>query len=149
MTRITIGSRVSLHFSLSLTDGTVADSSFGGEPVSVVIGDGSLDRGLELALIGLRPGDHQTLTLMPGQAFGMPDPAAVNHVPRDSFPAGMAPEPGQIIGFSTPDGQEIAGAVIEVGDEEVEVDFNHPLAGREIVFEVEILSVEDPGEEQR
>ena len=141
---IAMGSRVTLHYAIRLADGTPVDSSFDAEPLSLTLGDGSLDRGLELALLGLRPGERQTLTLMPGQAFGLPDPAAVNHVPLEAFPPDLQPEAGQVIGFTTPDGLEVAGTVVAVGDEDVEVDFNHPLAGREIVFEVEILAVEDP-----
>ncbi len=142
--QITIGSKVTMHFALRLTDGTVADSSFDDEPVSFVVGDGALDKGLELALIGLRPGDRQSLTLMPGQAFGTRDDTALQWVDRDSFPADMALEEGQIIGFTGQAGEDIAGAIIELQDRRVRVDFNHPLAGREIEFEVEILSVENP-----
>jgi FKBP-type peptidyl-prolyl cis-trans isomerase SlpA len=134
-----------MHYALRLADGTLADSSFDDEPVSFVVGDGALDKGLELALIGLRAGDRQVLTLMPGQAFGVRDEAALQWVGRDRFPADMQLEKGQIIGFSGEQGAaDVAGAVIEIEEDRVRVDFNHPLAGREIVFEVEILSVENP-----
>ena len=143
--QITIGSKVTMHYALRLADGTLADSSFDDEPVSFVVGDGALDKGLELALIGLRAGDRQVLTLMPGQAFGVRDEAALQWVGRDRFPADMQLEKGQIIGFSGEQGAaDVAGAVIEIEEDRVKVDFNHPLAGREIVFEVEILSVENP-----
>ncbi len=142
--QITFGSKVTLHFSLKLADGMLVESSFDDQPETVVIGDGSLDHGLEMALIGLCPGDRQTLTLMPGQAFGERDPAAIHAVPRTQFPADMVLEPGQIIGFSDEQGGEVAGAVLALDDKEVRVDFNHPLAGREIIFEVEILAVENP-----
>jgi FKBP-type peptidyl-prolyl cis-trans isomerase SlpA len=142
--QITIGSKVTLHFALRLKDGWVAESSFEDEPVTFTMGDGTLDKGLELALYGLRPGDRQTLTLMPGQAFGERDPAAVQQVARQRFPADMRLERGQVVGFSGEDGSEIAGTVLEVRDDAVKVDFNHPLAGREIEFEVQILGVENP-----
>jgi FKBP-type peptidyl-prolyl cis-trans isomerase SlpA len=142
--QITIGSRVSMHFSLKLSDGMPVESSFDDQPLSFVVGDGTLDRGLELALIGLREGDHQVLTLMPGQAFGARDEAAVQRVEKSRFPADMQLEPGQIVGFSGPDGEEIAGAVLEVQAQHVKVDFNHPLAGREIVFETRIIEVTNP-----
>jgi len=141
--QITIGSKVTMHFALRLADGTVADSSFDNEPVSFVVGDGMLDKGLELALIGLGAGDRQTLTLMPGQAFGARDDAVLQWLERDRFPPDMALEKGQIIGFTGQAGEDIAGAVIEIEDQRVRVDFNHPLAGREIEFEVEILSVDN------
>ena len=142
--QITIGSKVSMHFALRLADGTVADSSVDNEPVSFVVGDGSLDKGLELALIGLGAGDRQTLTLMPGQAFGAREDAALQWLERDQFPPDMALQEGQIIGFAGQAGEDVAGAVIEMQDQRVRVDFNHPLAGREIEFEVEILSVDNP-----
>ena len=161
--QITIGSRVTMHFSLKLADGMPVESSYDDEPITFVVGDGTLDKGLELALIGLRPDDRQVLTLMPGQAFGQRDAAAVQMLPRTEFPADMPLAPGQIIGFTTQtvepgqqqqsvarsadpgqNGEELAGAVLEVGQDQVKVDFNHPLAGREIVFDVHILAVENP-----
>ena len=142
--QISIGSRVTMHFALRLKDGMVVESSFDDEPISFVVGDGTLDKGLELALIGLRPGDRQTLTLMPGQAFGMRDESALQLVPRNKFPAEINLEAGQIIGFTGERGEELAGAVVEVQEQQVKLDFNHPLAGREIEFEVQIINAEAP-----
>ena len=133
-----------MHFALRLADGMLVESSFDDEPVSFVVGDGTLDKGLELALLGLVADDKQTLTLMPGQAFGRRDEAALQRVPKAQFAEDMLLEQGQIIGFSSEDGEEVAGAIIEIEDDHVQVDFNHPLAGREIEFEVHILAVENP-----
>jgi len=141
---ISVGCRVTMHYALRLADGMEADSSFGEEPATFVMGDGTLDEGLELALYGLRPGSLQTLTLIPGQAFGARREEAIQWMDRAVFPADISPEPGQIVGFSDEHEQEIPGAVLEVLDDQVKVDFNHPLAGREIIFEVEILDVEYP-----
>jgi FKBP-type peptidyl-prolyl cis-trans isomerase SlpA len=137
-----------MHFSLALADGMQVESSYGEEPVTFVVGDGTLDKGLELALIGLRPGDKQALTLMPGQAFGQRHDTAVQWIPRAQFPRDLQPEPGQIIGFSGENGEELPAAVLEVAADRVRVDFNHPLAGREIVFDVQILAVENPTDQQ-
>jgi len=142
--QIGTGSRVTLHFAIRLADGMLVESSFDDEPVSFVIGDGTLDKGLELALLGLVAGARQTLTLMPGQAYGRRDEAALQQVRKAQFPEDMLLEPGQIIGFTSEDGEEMAGAIVETGGEYVKVDFNHPLAGREIEFEVHILAVENP-----
>jgi FKBP-type peptidyl-prolyl cis-trans isomerase SlpA len=133
-----------MHFSLKLADGMVVESSFDDEPITFRVGDGTLDHGLELALIGLREGDHQTLTLMPGQAFGRRDEGAIQGVDRGLFPDDMELRAGQIVGFSGVDGEELAAAVLEVDEEQVRVDFNHPLAGREIIFETRILAIEAP-----
>ena len=131
-----------MHFALRLTDGMVVESSFDNEPITFVVGDQTLDKGLELALIGLRPGDRQTLTLMPGQAFGTRDESALQLVPEDQFPPDIDLMEGQIIGFTGENGKELAGAVIEIMDRQVKVDFNHPLAGRQIEFEVQIIDVD-------
>ena len=142
--QITIGSSVTMHFSLALADGMLVESSFNDQPVSFVLGDGSIDKGLELALIGLVAGARQRLTLMPGQAFGERDESAIQSIPKSRFPEYMDLEPGQIIGFSGENGEEVAGAIVAIEDQEVTVDFNHPLAGREISFDVQILNVVNP-----
>ena len=133
-----------MHFSLKLADGMLVESSFEEQPHTFVVGDGSVDSGLELALIGLRPNETQTLTLAPGQAFGQRDESAVKWLPKTDFPPHIQLEPGQIIGFTVADDEDLAGAVLEIDEGRVKVDFNHPLAGREIIFEVQILAVENP-----
>ena len=138
------GSEVLMHFTLSLADGTVADSTREGEPLRFVMGDGTLIEGLELVLYGLKQGDRQCLSIEPRDAFGFPDEDNIHTMPRSEFPADMQLEPGVIIGFTTPSGEEVPGAIQEVEGDEVVVDFNHPLAGHEVIFDVEILEVK-PG----
>ena len=138
------GSEVLMHFTLSLEDGMVADSSRDGEPIRFVMGDGSLIQGLELVLYGLKVGDRQRLDIAPQDAFGFPDQDNVHWLDRDQFDADMPLEPGTIIEFETPSGQTAPGSVRELLDDQVEVDFNHPLAGHEITFDVEILEVKPP-----
>ncbi|MBI5462899.1 MAG: peptidylprolyl isomerase [Gammaproteobacteria bacterium] len=140
------GSRVRLHVALTLADGTVAESTFDSEPLELVIGDGTLVKGLEIALYGLRPGQRQTLTLHPDQAYGARDAEAVGWLPREQFPADMPLQPGTLVGFVGPQGEEVAALVLAVEAERVQIDFNHPLAGKPIVFETEILAVEPPAE---
>ncbi|MDX2456687.1 MAG: FKBP-type peptidyl-prolyl cis-trans isomerase [Gammaproteobacteria bacterium] len=134
-------STVTLHLSLMLKDGTVAESTLDDEPLTFTMGDGSFAEGLELGLYGLRPGDTQRLELYPEQAFGLHDPGKVHPLPRTDFDAEMALEPGLIIGFNTPGGEELSGTIITFDDVTVEVDFNHPLAGRVVIFDVEIIDV--------
>ena len=135
------GSRVTLHFSLALEDGTEAVSTFGEDPLEFTMGDGTLRPGMELALYGLKSGDRQTLTLEPEQAYGYHDEEKIHDIDREQFPNGISLEAGQIIGFTMPNGDETAGMIIELDENEVVVDFNHPLAGKEVVFEVEVLEV--------
>jgi FKBP-type peptidyl-prolyl cis-trans isomerase SlpA len=133
-----------MHFSISLPDGTEAASTFEDEPTTFVMGDGTVSEGLELALYGLVAGDTQSLTLKPDQAFGPRDEAKVQPMPRANFSPEMDLEPGLIIGFTTPDGNEVAGIVQEVKEQDVVMDFNHPLAGMEVIFRVEVLEVTTP-----
>jgi FKBP-type peptidyl-prolyl cis-trans isomerase SlpA len=141
--QIVPGSRVTLHFRLGLTDGSEAISTFGEDPATVTVGDGSLSEGLEIALYGLSAGDRQTLTLTCQQAFGERDPAKVQQMPRDRFPEDMELRKGLAIAFETEAGEETAGIIEDAGEERhVLVDFNHPLAGQEVVFTVQILAVE-------
>jgi FKBP-type peptidyl-prolyl cis-trans isomerase SlpA len=132
-----------MHFALSLADGTEAISTFGDEPLEFTWGDGTLRPGLELALLGLRAGDEQTLTLLPEQAYGLHDDALVHDMPRADFPDLIDPEVGQIIAFASPTGEETAGSIRAVDGETVSVDFNNPLAGHDVVFRVLILDVTD------
>ncbi len=144
--KIIPGSCISMHFSLSLPDGTEAVSTFGEAPLDFTVGDGTLSEGLELALFGLRPGTDQTLRIDGSDAYGPRDATNIHTVPLKHFPPNLEPEPGQIIAFSTPEGGEIPGAVLEVGEREAQVDFNHPLAGREVIFRTLILTVDGHGE---
>ena len=138
---ITESSTVTLHLSLILEDGTVAESTFHEEPFTFVMGDGSLDNGLELGLYGLTAGETQRLTLEPGQAFGPRVQENVHVMSRTAFDDEFELEEGMIVGFEAPDGEEVAGSIVEVGKDTVTVDFNHPLAGRRIIFDVEIIDV--------
>jgi FKBP-type peptidyl-prolyl cis-trans isomerase SlpA len=142
------GSTVTLHLSLSLEDGTLAESTFGDEPLTFTMGDGSLVSGLELGLYGLVSGATQRLLLYPEQAFGARDPEKIHRLPRLGFPEDLPLEPGLIIGFDTPSGEELSGMILSIENDEVEVDFNHPLAGHAVTFEVEIIDVIPAMEEE-
>ena len=135
------GSEVVMHFSITLEDGTVADSTEGEEPLQFVMGDQTLIEGLELALYGLKVGDKQNLTIEPENAYGYPDAENIHTMQREDFPEDMEIKKGIIVGFATPAGDEFPGTVTEVGEKQVTVDFNHPIAGHEIVFDVEILEI--------
>ncbi len=135
------GSTVTLHFSLSLPDGTEAISTFDEEPLRFQMGDKTFQPGMELALYGLKAGDEQTLTLTPEQAYGDPEPGLVQRLPLSDF-GDLHPEIGQIMSFTLGEVGETMGIIREIDSDEVVVDFNHPLAGHEVVFRVKILAVE-------
>ncbi len=138
-----------MHYSIALSDGTVIESSFDDEPVEVTMGGGDITGGMELALFGLAEGESQTLTLTPEQGFGLRDEENISDMPLSDFPDDLPAEAGLSFSFETPDGQEIPGTVVRLKDDFVEVDFNHPLAGHEIVFTVEVLRINDSQTEIR
>jgi FKBP-type peptidyl-prolyl cis-trans isomerase SlpA len=142
--RIVPGSRVVMHLALTLADGTEALSTFGEEPLEVVLGDGTLRPGLELALYGMGPGESDEVTLSPDQAYGWPDPDQIHTVPHGDFAEPHQVAPGQVIGFTLPSGEELAGTVVEIGQHGVQIDFNHPLAGHEVRMKVHVIAVEPP-----
>lgn len=136
------GTQVTLHFSLALLDGELIDSNFEKEPAVFSVGDGSLLPGFEQSLFGLKAGDEQSFTISPEQGFGEHNPNNLQVISRDEFPQDIELEEGLMLSFADAQGGELPGVVAEFDDKEVTVDFNHPLAGREIVFKVHILDVE-------
>lgn len=147
-TRIAQGSQVALHFSVALENGVEIDNTRSyPEPVSLVIGDGNLLEGFEKALFGLRAGDRRTVHLPPEDAFGPWNPDNVQLFDTVQFvkTGEGRPEVGTMMEFQDKGGGTLAGVVKSVNDDKVEVDFNHPLAGRNVVFEVEIAKVTPAG----
>ena len=139
--QINQNSHVTLHYRIALTDGTELESSFGDEALEFIMGEDTLTEGMELALLNLKTGDKQTITLTPEQTYGQRDPDNIHDLNPADFPADMTPEKGQVIAFDTPAGDDINGIVVDVQKDKVSVDFNHPLSGNDLVFEVEILKV--------
>ncbi|HAS6987575.1 TPA: FKBP-type peptidyl-prolyl cis-trans isomerase [Vibrio parahaemolyticus] len=143
MTTITNDSVVTLHFTIKMKDGSVADSTHNmGKPAKFVMGDGSLSDNFEQCLVGLQSGENKAIELKAQDAFGMPNPDHIHHMDRTKFVGESEVEVGTIMAFSGPDGMEIPGIITEIAGDSVTVDFNHPLAGQDVTFEVEILSVE-------
>jgi len=139
-------SRVTLHFSLLLSSGEEIDTTRRGKPAVFEFGDGNLLPGFEEALLGMVPGDDSQLTIGAKDAFGLRNPANVRVMPKTGFSdleAGGEFEEGLILSFKAPDG-ELPGVIVEVFDESLKIDFNHPLSGEDIVFDVSIINVENP-----
>lgn len=137
-------SSVLFHFSIKLEDGSVADSTaLHGKPARLRMGDGSLTDTFEQCLLGLQQGEAKSFTLTPEQAFGLSNPDNIYHLDRAKFGADMEPKVGTIMVFDQPNGSELPGIIRAVEGMSVTVDFNHPLAGHTVTFEVEILGVDD------
>ncbi|MBV1907637.1 MAG: peptidylprolyl isomerase [Pseudomonadales bacterium] len=140
----TIGpnSRVKLHFALSLMNGEPIDSTASSGPAQLRVGDGNLLPGFERCILGLSTGDSRRFELSEEQAFGKVNPNNINYIHRDKFADDIQLEPGLMVSFAGVGG-ELPGIVKSVHEQQILVDFNHPLAGRALVFEVTILDVQE------
>jgi FKBP-type peptidyl-prolyl cis-trans isomerase SlpA len=139
--RIDEGMEVTLHFTLKLEDATVVDSTRDKKPATFQVGDGNLPPGFEQPLKGLARGDTGSFEIDPEHAFGQHNPQNVHVVKREEFEK-EAPEVGMVMSFADAAGGELPGVIKAIDGERVEVDFNHPLAGRTLTFEVEVLDVQ-------
>ncbi|MDB6061667.1 MAG: peptidylprolyl isomerase [Verrucomicrobiaceae bacterium] len=139
---IAADSRVTLHFSLKLENGDTVDSTFDKAPATFTVGDGSLLPGFERKLFGLRKGARAQFNVLPEDAFGQPNPNNVQRFKRDQFDPALELHKGLIISFADASKAELPGVISEFDAQQVVVDFNHPLAGHTIAFDVEIINVE-------
>ena len=135
-------STVTMHFSLSLADGTPVDGTPDGEPMTFTMGDGSMISAFEQVILGLGVGDKQQVSLEPRETFGFPEEENKHWMKKSDFDLDVEFEEGLVIEFSTPAGDEIPGILMEIAEDEVLIDFNHPLAGYEVVFAVEIVAIQ-------
>lgn len=138
--RIGPDKEVTLHFALKLANGDVVDSTFDKSPATFKVGDGNLLPGFEAALFGFKAGDKRSLQIDPENAFGQPNPQNVQVMPRSQF-AEMELSEGLLVIFNDAANAELPGVVKAFDDSQVTIDFNHPLSGKTLSFDVEIIEV--------
>lgn len=138
--RIGPDKQVTLHFALKLENGDVVDSTFDKKPATFKVGDGSLLPGFEQAIYGLKAGDKRSLSISPEQGFGQGNPQNVQVMPRSQF-QDMELSEGLLVIFNDAANAELPGVVKAFDDSQVTIDFNHPLAGKALSFDVEIIEV--------
>jgi FKBP-type peptidyl-prolyl cis-trans isomerase SlpA len=136
------GNRITLHYRLACRGEDIVNTFADNEPETFTLGQGEIDPRLETLLLGLAQGNHRTFELQAEDAFGRYDPALIHDLPRADFSSGTELIPGHQMAFDLPNGQSMPGIIRAIGPETVQVDFNHPLAGLPVVFEVLILAVE-------
>lgn len=141
---ISIGenTRVSLHFSLSLKDGAIIDSTFDKQAAEFEFGDGQLPDGFQSYLLGMKAGEQNEWQVPPEKSFGMPNPNNIQTMKREDFSNDIELVEGLVLSFADANKSELPGVVKSFNDESVVIDFNHPLAGEELGFKVEIIGVE-------
>lgn len=142
---VTEGAYLTLHYRLASVDGNSIINTFDGKPATLQLGTGQLAPFLEACLIGLPEGAHQTFELPAEAAFGVRNPELIRQVSRQTLNEhsqfGEEYGPGDLVEFNAPNGGRFAGVVVELGQDDALFDFNHPLAGQALQFEVKIIGI--------
>jgi peptidylprolyl isomerase len=141
MTTVKTGDTVRIHYTGTLEDGSRFDSSEGREPLEFVVGSGQIIPGLDIALPGMAVGDAKTVEVPCDQAYGPVNPEARQAVPRAGIPEGIPLDPGTQLQMQTPQGHVVPVVVVEVDEETVTLDANHPLAGKDLTFAIELVAI--------
>lgn len=141
MTKAKNGDTVRINYSGRLTDGTEFDSSAGREPLQFTLGEGQVIRGLEAQVEGMETGTRSTATIPADDAYGPHRAEAIQTVDRANVPADIELQVGTQLQAKTADGTVMPITVVEVDDAKVRVDANHPLAGQDLVFDVELIEI--------
>ena len=134
--------RITMHFSIQMEEGDLIDSTRDKAPATFVFGDGSLLPNFEKLLLGLKEGERRSFVLTPDKAFGKHNQENVHAIPRTQFAESIDLEEGLLIGFQDASGEELPGLVKTINEQFVLIDFNHPLAGKTIIFDAEIIKLE-------
>ncbi len=143
MTQAKTGDTARIHYTGTLTDGTQFDSSEGRDPLEFEIGSGQIIQGLDSAISGMEVGEKKTVNVPCLEAYGPIQPGMRQPVPRKSIPEDIPLEVGMQLQMQSSEGQVLSVTVVEIGDEDVMLDGNHPLAGQDLVFEIELVSLSD------
>lgn len=141
MTQVKSGDAVAIHYTGTLLDGTTFDSSDGRDPLEFTVGSGQIIPGLDVALPGMEVGDTKKVQIPCDQAYGPLNPEMRQAVPREGIPDNIPLEVGTQLQMQTPDGQAMPVMVVEVDDATVTLDANHPLAGKDLTFDIELVRI--------
>lgn len=135
------GDTVKVHYKGLLDDGTVFDSSYERDPLEFRIGEHRVIPGFENAVIGMEPGQSKKERIEADSAYGQRRDDMVISISREQVPSEIDPQVGQRLQMSTPDGRQVPVVIAEVADESVKIDANHPLAGKDLTFELELVEI--------
>lgn len=135
------GNTVRVHYSGFLEDGTIFDSSLEREPLEFTVGERVVIPGFEAAVVGMEIGGTKTVAIAPAEAYGERDEEMVVVIERSRVPDHLDPQPGALLQLSSPEGGDAQVVVVEVTDETITLDGNHPLAGKELIFELKLVEI--------
>lgn len=143
MSTVEEGRTVVLHYTGTLAEGEIFDSSQGRDPIEVRIGVGQVIPGFESGIMGMTVGETRTFTIPPEDAYGERDESLCRRVEKERFADPEGIRVGRVCQVPMGEGQNVPGTVVEIGNEDVVIDFNHPLAGKELTFEVECMEIKN------
>jgi FKBP-type peptidyl-prolyl cis-trans isomerase 2 len=135
------GDTVKVHYSGRLSDGTTFDSSSGREPLEFEVGSGQVIKGFDDGVNGMNVGDKKTIQIPVDEAYGQKDENMIVEFPKSNFPPDLKPEVGMQLNMTNGSGQVIPVVIVEVGEETVILDANHPLAGQDLIFDIELVDI--------
>lgn len=135
------GQRVKVHYKGTFEDGEVFDSSEGRDPLNFQIGAGEVIKGFEDAVTGMKVGEKKTITLQPDEAYGQRDERLVQEVPKEALGDKIEPKEGLMLTIRTPEGHSMMAKITKIADDKVTFDLNPPLAGKTLVFELELAEI--------
>ena len=141
MSQVKSGDKVRIHYTGTLNDGTVFDSSQGRDPLEFTVGSGEIIPGLDSALPGMTEGDKKVVQVPSEEAYGPVNPEMRQAVPREGIPADIPLDPGTQLQMQTPEGQALPVTVTKITDETVTLDANHRLAGEDLTFDIELVQI--------
>jgi len=135
------GDNVKIHYKGTLQDGTVFDSSEGRDPLGFTLGGGQVIPGFDEAVMGMSEGDAKNVTIPVDKAYGPRNDELVMPVPLNQVPADLKPEVGQQLQMGGPNGQPVMVSVVDITDEHIMLDANPPLAGQDLIFDIELVAI--------
>lgn len=141
MSKVTESNTVKVHYTGTLEDGTIFDSSKEREPLQFTMGQGQLIPGFEKAVLGMAVNESKTFTIPSDEAYGAKREELIQDIDKGVLPPDMEPAVGQQLVSTQPDGRELMVTVVGVSDDKVTIDANHPLAGKDLTFEIEVMEI--------
>ncbi|QXP72590.1 peptidylprolyl isomerase [Tenacibaculum sp. HL-MS23] len=141
MSQVKENNTVKVNYTGKLSDGQIFDSSEGKEPIEFTLGEGRLIPGFEKGLIDMKLNEKKTITIAKEEAYGDVNESLIQEVNKTDLPQDMAPQVGMGLVSKSPDGQEFNLVITEVKEESVIIDGNHPLAGKELIFDLEVVAI--------
>ena len=149
--KVVKGNLVKIEYTGKLADGTVFDASQNhGRPLEFEVGSGMVIKGFDQAVEGMELNEEKTVIIPAEDAYGEARPEMMQEVPRDKLPKEPEPKEGMMLAIGTPDGRQIPAKITKVDEDKVTIDLNHPLAGKELTFEIKVVGIDEkPKEEQK